>query len=69
MIGYYGSADRDLLRAIEDHLDLIRSQMVLLLRIQRNQQRVQEKILEALKAQARHPAVALKFALGLPTRQ
>ncbi len=69
MIGFYGKEDRKLLTQIEDHLNLIRTQMILLLRIQRNQQSLQEKILEALKAQARHPAVALKFALGLPTRQ
>lgn len=69
MIFFYGAADRKLLKEMEENLNLIRTQMILLLEIQRRQQVTIEKILEALQAQVKHPAVGLKFAFGLPTRQ
>lgn len=61
MIGYYGKEDRRLLTEIEEHLNLIRHQMILLTSILRQQQILQEKILATMR-----PVVALKFSLGVP---
>lgn len=70
MIGYYGSTDRKILQQIEKNIQLMESQLITMVELQRELlatllvvSKTEKKILDVLVHPVR-PAVALRFGFG-----